>query len=1240
METVIGRFLEILGRNSVEAGVLVLVVLLAQWLFGKRIAPRWRCALWLLVMARLLLPVSAGSMVSMFNLFPQLKNMEPAMAHRPPAVKQNVAPIAPVVPSTKPASLEAPPMDSHTPNSATESHSVPLQTKSKANSKPVMAGMAPMKISRALILFTLWLAGLLFFAGYVLASSFRIRRRFANLKPVTNPDLLALLQDCRQRLGVRSELSLSESPEIGTPALYGFLKPRLLLPGEFIARFSARELRFVLLHELAHVKRRDVLLNWLAAILQIVHWFNPLVWLGFARWRADRELACDALALETVGAGQNQEYGQTILRLLENFTQRNAVPGLVGILEDKKQLQRRIRMIAGFRSGRKFGLVSAALFAGIALVCLTDAQMPKNQPSRIAQANDVRHGADPLPTANVPAKALTVTVIDAKSGKPIADAELSAPYIDGWDKPEPKRLTDAQGRYILEIPAPPEEARREMAAFFISASHRGYAERTIGWTSSGGNVERTLPAKATIKLRQGVTIGGIVRDAHRAPIAGARVLLQGSDYRGYTIGTDEKKSHDYSSIYFGDKNHPAAITDDNGRWTYPDFPADLHGINVTFIRPDDSRYDYSTGMQKFDINQFPPISFHDLRATNATIVLPDGITVRGVVMDETGRPIVGAKVVEGYGHGNVVRVSEFKTDADGSFVRLNRAPRQWIYTASADGHATASVVAQVESGMPEVRIVLPPAEPLRIHVTDNANHPLAGVDINVRSFRNEGQLLDWKATTDANGNAVWPNAPTETVMFDAISKSSGYREFAASAGEDKVVVLSKGGETHATVNVSAYDAKTRMPIKIQSVSASYNGDFSPKTLTRPDRTNASVEIKATDFEVGMAPLYKIKVEATGYEPFVTDDINLGEGDQNLVAAMVPGGAAEGTAWFPDGLPAVGAQIWVRPDNNAGALFCNSPGRYYGDRLTKATVDENGRFTLPGFDDNPPVVFTSPEGFLETTFAAIQKTHEARLQPWGRIEGVLKIAGTPKGGVHVSLGSLLWFPEAGFQMVYDTTTAPDGSFVFTNVPPGEYKLYRVPEMKPGPITEDHQMPVTVKAGQTLTVEYSNAGRAVIGLAMFDKPDPWVDWHNDVDTLTLKQPVIPPVNYEDYASNKAFLEAYNNSYDSPERLKEARDTRTYVLQFEKDGSFRADDVPPGTYELKIQVTRADPNNPFRQQPGDLLGSLTKEVVVPPGNTPIGLGRLVVPMNDDGKRTTSANALKFATAVMRNLTSPISP
>ncbi len=131
--------------------------------------------------------------------------------------------------------------------------------------------------------------------------------------------------------------------------LTGLLRLRLLLPRGIGGQFARRELRYIFLHELAHVKRGDLWLNWLVAALQIMHWFNPLLWLGFARLRADRELACDELALLRAGDKAGTAYGETVVKLLENLNRPTAIPGLIGILEGKKQMRRRISMIAAFR---------------------------------------------------------------------------------------------------------------------------------------------------------------------------------------------------------------------------------------------------------------------------------------------------------------------------------------------------------------------------------------------------------------------------------------------------------------------------------------------------------------------------------------------------------------------------------------------------------------------------------------------------------------------------------------------------------------------------------------------------------------------------------------------------------------------------------------------------------------------------------------------------------------------------
>src|SRR5258708_26996459 len=111
---------------------------------------------------------------------------------------------------------------------------------------------------------------------------------------MTNPDVLETLEDCKRLLDIDSPIPLVECQELKSPALYGFFRPRLLLPEGMADTFSASELKYIFLHELAHIKRLDMAVNWLMTALQILHWFNPAIWLAFARLRADRELACDA----------------------------------------------------------------------------------------------------------------------------------------------------------------------------------------------------------------------------------------------------------------------------------------------------------------------------------------------------------------------------------------------------------------------------------------------------------------------------------------------------------------------------------------------------------------------------------------------------------------------------------------------------------------------------------------------------------------------------------------------------------------------------------------------------------------------------------------------------------------------------------------------------------------------------------------------------------------------------------
>ena len=377
------QFLSALGRTSMQAGVLVLVVLLAQWFFRRRLTPRWRCALWLLVVVRLMLPLSLASSTSIFNWLPAWNGRTTPAA---PSSKVVNATPPPVSLETSFGGLVDPPVvTKEIPSAQPE---IGVET-AKAAVPPVSVGThiktpAARQISWITVAVVIWFVGVVVLLTHIMVSSVRLARRFAHLPPVTDPAVLAVLEDCRKLLDVRARLAVVESGDMSSPALQGLIRPQLLLPKKFTGNFSLRELRHIFLHELAHVKRRDLWLNWLVALLQVAHWFNPLVWLAFARWRADRELACDAMALEAAGTEHRQDYGLTILRLLENFTHQTAAPGMVGILEDKRQLKRRIEMIARFKPSPYWSVPALALVAIIAAGCLTDAKT-QNEKQPVSQ---------------------------------------------------------------------------------------------------------------------------------------------------------------------------------------------------------------------------------------------------------------------------------------------------------------------------------------------------------------------------------------------------------------------------------------------------------------------------------------------------------------------------------------------------------------------------------------------------------------------------------------------------------------------------------------------------------------------------------------------------------------------------------------------------------------------------------------------------------------------------------------
>jgi uncharacterized GH25 family protein/thiol-disulfide isomerase/thioredoxin len=1017
-----------------------------------------------------------------------------------------------------------------------------------------------------------------------------------------------LLQGCADELRVTSPVQLVESASITSPLLHGFWRPRLVLPVGLREELSWDELRFVLLHELAHVKRRDILQNWLGTILQIVHWFNPLVWLVFARWRADRELACDALALEMAGEEKKQEYGRTILRLLEASRNVLGTPAMVGILEDKSQLRERIAMIAAFSPGKRWSFLAILLLLALGLAGLTDARRAVAAAANEVAANLKLKGATPpifeplQPAAPKPTNGATVKVtVVNEAGQPLKGVKIMAPHQAVFfmgQANSPTWETDRNGIAEIRLGEPSENRLQQNGWFSMSISHPDYSPIGMSWATQNGDARSNVPGEIKAVFKKGTKIGGIVQDERGQPIANVRVGVFGSTH-SYQAGPISSQT--YSQYWSDPRYEPAATTEANGRWIAENVPTDLDRLNILLLRPDGSMYNFASYSPENPFGQpsAQPISAEKLKERNELFVLKDGWSIRGQVLDPSGKPVPNLLVREvnnRYMPGNGI---QFRTDANGKFELRNRQRRQLLLIASPDNYAMQAQIVDRKPDGAEVKFQLENLSPLRIQIVDEKDRGIAGAKVGLDPLRSGKFALSLDLTADSNGIVVWTNAPLVDLglaTYD-VTNPNMHRTFRVKAGESRDVRIQFRSEMAKEIVISgkAVDANTGEPVKLSALRIVTQPWSSPINQEVTGNT-FGVSLPSSTFQQGTYPDFAIQCEADGYATYVSERRAFNEGDFNIEIRMKRGSKPGGTLLLSDGNPAVGAEV-IATMREQGYLFMNMPGKFYrNEQALRVVTDDQGKFELkdPGFDGI--VVITHEDGFLETSIEKLASHPKLTLQSWGRIEGTLKVGTKPEPNANINLSGNKHYGKAGgWSFGLNAQTDASGNFTFDKVPPGESRLYRYFDRVPGPITETYQQTITVKPGETTHVDYGGTGRPVIGQVEGN-----ADWKNDVHLLVLNPKAetnnLARPSAEDYFDPEEFQKAWA---EYNQKSQPANRPNAYYLKFTEDGSFRAEDVPAGTYELRVKIT--EPLKPGENRYGPVgddkeIASVTREVVIP--------------------------------------------
>ena len=314
-------FLEIVNR-SVAASWIVIAVLILRFCLKK--APKWvNVLLWGIVAVRLIFPFSIESALS---LIPSAETVSPSiMMEQTPSVQTGVPALDQVIN----------PVIDHSLSPAPGASANPLQI------------WIP-------VLTVIWLLGVAALFLYSAVSYWRLRRRVCEA---------VILRD-----------NIYQIENVCSPFVLGIIRPKIYLP----YHMDKREMDHVIAHEQTHIRRRDHWWKPLGFLLLTVHWFNPLLWLGYILLCRDIELACDERVIREMGNEQRADYTHALVSCSVSRRSIAACPlafGEVGV-------KTRVKSVMNYKKPAFWIILASALICAAAAVCfLTNPKTERSSPS-------------------------------------------------------------------------------------------------------------------------------------------------------------------------------------------------------------------------------------------------------------------------------------------------------------------------------------------------------------------------------------------------------------------------------------------------------------------------------------------------------------------------------------------------------------------------------------------------------------------------------------------------------------------------------------------------------------------------------------------------------------------------------------------------------------------------------------------------------------------------------------------
>jgi RNA polymerase sigma factor (sigma-70 family) len=715
-------------------------------------------------------------------------------------------------------------------------------------------------------------------------------------------------------------------------------------------------------------------------------------------------------------------------------------------------------------------------------------------------------------------------------------------------------MTDAQGTARVAIP--------DLGGSWylnVRASRAGLVPLVISWSRTPKSP--APPEQFRFRMEKAVSVGGRVLDQDRRPVAGATVVIH---VRKRYADSEQKPD-----VFF-----VPTRTDADGRWSFCSVPEQPDAVSVGAYH-----HLYLTETDWFRIDDFQPLSV--LRDQSAILRLRRGTRIDGTVFGSDGRPVPEAAVL--YGDESLTtanRIPPVTTDLHGRFTLGITPGAVSVLTARHAGFGPAMQTVQVGTEPQSVTLTLQAPHRLAGRLVDITGRPIARATLALQSWRGS-RSIEQEITTDSDGRFVWKDAPGDEVRVQVYA--DGYlRKGNVPVVPDTPNQIVLASPT--TVKGTVVDAET--------------GQLIPRfSLVHGTVRNAGHGLiwqanKRADEEARKAPgafewtfseqvhQLAVRVVAEGYLPAESGLFAQDGAPREFTFRLTKADPIRGSVLNPDGSTAREGIVYLVPAGDALELRNGDVPQNWRQEKIHAQVSPGGRFTLPPQKEDWLLVALSDAGFATGHQRDLPTGNILRLQPWARVSGTVRVGTKPAAELELRLQ-----PEEADTPVaeeeprtfrqYDFTTDAKGRFQLPRVMPGHYDVIRVVPNGVRRITFVKLAALDLIAGRSHELMIGGSGRPVTGRVVIPANVPWM----------VRNAAIEP----------------RTATGKPVQLG---------VQISLDGRFRAENIGPGEYRLRIGIHEPPLGDACGW--GRLVGEFSREFTVStvPGGVsddPLDLGDL---------------------------------